>query len=798
MKLSYQWLQQWVNVQLPPEVVAEQLTAAGLEIEECLLVADNFSGVVIAEVKKVVKHPQADKLSVCEVTIGDGKTHTVVCGAQNVTAGVRVPYAQVGSILRQQTAEPKTILAATLRNVASAGMLCSAADLGMTETSEGLLLLPSDAPLGQDIREYLKLDDTILDVQLTPNRGDCLSVLGVAREVGAINHLPVKKITTQMINPQHKQSLPINIQANKACLRYAGRVITDINNKIPTPIWMQEALRRAGVRSISAVVDVMNYVMLEIGQPFHAFDLSKIDQEINVRFANEGETLTLLDGQTITLKPNVLVIADSKKPLALAGVMGGLESSVTTDTQTIFIESAHFNPSAIQGRARQYGLQTDGSYRFERGVDPLLPVIALDRATELLLSITGGKVGPAVDVNTQQPAWQQITIDLSSEQLSRLLGASLSNKEVVGILQRLGMLVEETKTGWQIQPPSFRFDMQLPEDVVEEIARIYGYTNLPATPSRLIMSIPRTEPRLTAENFAAVLVGRGYQEVITYSFTDPALQALCEPEQKALALANPIASDLAVMRTSIWPGLLSTLQHNANRQQDRIRCFEHGLCFIESAGELLQQPRIAGIISGTLFPELWQKPERQADFYAIKADVMALLGLCKRADEFTITPAAHSALHPGQSAAVLHKNSHIVGYLGAIHPRILQTLGIKSSVFGFELQLDPEITEFLLPKYQPLSRFPTVRRDLAIVVKEAVLAQQVEGIIREVAGIWLQDVIIFDVYQGKPIPAGSKSLALGLTLQASDRTLTDAEVDGLVKQVLDALAQKLNAELRDK
>jgi len=797
MKLSYQWLKQWVNVDLAPEVVAEQLTLAGIEIEECLLVADQFSGVVVAEVKKVEKHPEADKLSICEVSIGDGKTHKVVCGAQNVTVGVRVPYAQVGAILRQQTPEPKKIVAATLRNVNSAGMLCSAADLGMAEISAGLLLLPLDAPLGQDVREYLELDDILLDVQVTPNRGDCLSVLGVAREIGAINHLPVKKIPTHTISTHPLPNLPIHLDAHHACLRYASRCITEINNKATTPVWMQELLRRAGMRCISPVVDVMNYVMLEIGQPLHAFDFNTLEKEIHVRFANLGEKLILLDGQEISLEPNVLIIADAKKPQALAGIMGGLESSVTPDTHTIFIESAHFVPSAIQGRARQYGLQTDASYRFERGVDPLLPLVALDRATELLLNICGGKPSSAVDVEARQGIWQPVTINLSHDQLNNLLGTTLAHKEVSGILHRLQMQVEETPTGWQVQPPSFRFDMQIAEDVVEEIARIYGYTHLPATLSRLLMSLPRPVNHLTAEHFAEVLVGRGYQEVITYSFIDPRLQTLCEPDHPALPLTNPIASDLAVMRTSIWPGLLNTLVHNANRQQERIRCFEQGLCFVHLAGNLQQPPRIAGIISGTLLPEQWQKPVQMADFYALKGDVMALLGLTQRAADFTFIPAAHSALHPGQSAAIIYQTIQTIGHLGAFHPRILQTLGIKNPVYGFELQLTAEVTEFLVPRYQPLSRFPTVRRDLAIIVKENILAQQIEGIIREISGNWLQNLVIFDTYSGKPIPAGSKSLALGLTLQASDRTLTDGEVDSLIKQVLDALAQEFNAELRE-
>lgn len=640
-------------------------------------------------------------------------------------------------------------------------------------------------------------DDVVFDISLTPNRGDCLSTLGVAREVAALNDLVVKKIPVQDIEVKSSQHVPVKITAEQACPRYAGRVISGINNRLPTPTWMQDYLQRADVKSISLIVDVLNYVMLEIGQPMHAFDLSKITKSINVRFAKKEESLTLLDEQHITLMEDVLVIADEKKALALAGIMGGLESSVTADTTDIFIESAFFSPHVIQGRARRFALQTDASHRFERGVDPLLPVIALDRATELLINIGGGKAGPAVDITTGQQLESRKTISLSYKEIERLLGVVFSSDDVTKQLRALGMLVEENKTGWEVIPPSYRFDIHQPVDLLEEIARIFGYSRMPATASYLLMTAPTLLNNVSSQQYAKTLIDRGYNNVITYSFVDPVLQKRCEPEQIPVPLKNPIASDLSVMRTSLWPGLLSTLQYNANRQISRIRCFEQGLCFIQSGGELQQQSRLGAIAYGSLLPEQWQKPARAVDFYAMKADVETLLGLSGRSEEFTIVPATHPTLHPGKSAAILHQQDKIVGYVGAIHPQILQSLGIKGEAYGFELQLIPEVTNLRLSRYAPLSRFPQVRRDLALVLQESVSAQALEKLIKQICGKWLQNLTIFDVYRGESIQAGHKSVAVGITLQAVDRTLTDAEVDAMMKNVIAQLRQQLNAEIRE-
>jgi phenylalanyl-tRNA synthetase beta chain len=810
MKITYQWLKEWVSIKQSAEKLAEQITHAGLEVDSCSPVADDFTGVIIATVKKVEPHPQAEKLTICQVDAGDGQLHTVVCGAANVSVGIKTPYAQVGSILRQQTAQPKIMQEAALRGVMSAGMLCSAADLGMAEQSEGLLLLPSDAPLGTDIRNYLELDDSILDIQLTPNRGDCLSLMGVAREIGVLNR-EIPRTLANLPNPANvnipgvvevsiEDRFPVQIQAEDACWRYAGRMIKNINNTISSPIWMQERLRRAGIRSISLVVDIMNYVMLEVGQPLHAFDFEMLSEGIQVRFAKEGETLTLLDNQNVTLNPKTLIIADAKQALALAGIMGGLESAVSLETTTVFIESAFFHPDAILGRARQYNLQTDAAHRFERGVDPTLALHALERASSLIIALGGGHAGPITDINTDAFAdvinGTKKSIILESAFLEKVLGASLPATEVVDILQRLGNEVKVITGGWEVKTPSYRFDMALPEDLIEEIARIYGYTRLPATAPQLKMDMPRAhQQQLTAETFAQVLVARGYQEIITYSFVDPKLQKICEPEQAALPLLNPIASDLAVMRTSLWPGLLSTLQYNINRQCERTRCFEHGLCFLNSGADLQQQPRLAGVVMGSVFSEKWHANAFENDFYTVKADVLALLALTNNAMQFSILPGEHSALHPGQSAQIVSAEGNIIGFIGAFHPQVLQALDIKNTVYGFELIL-PALTNARLPKYQALSPFPHVRRDLAMILKQEIVAADILKAARKAAGECLIDITVFDVYQGANIAAGSKSMAIALTLQHAQRTLTDTEIDTIMQNVIVALEQKFSAVLR--
>lgn len=643
--------------------------------------------------------------------------------------------------------------------------------------------------------------DYVLDVQLTPNRGDCLSVIGLAREISAINSVSLISHKSPAVKVSSDKRISVNVSMEDACPRYAGRIVENVDNKISTPSWIKERLQLSGMNGVSLVVDVMNYVMLETGQPLHAFDLDKIEKSIVVRHAKRSEKLKLLDQREVELDVNTLIIADAEKPLAIAGIMGGLDSGVSDQTTSIFIESAFFAPVAIHGRARYYGLQTDASQRFERGVDPELAAKALERATELLVSIykenkVDVKVGPVIEVASKKHLPKNPEVKLNADQVARLLGTQIPNAEIANILKRLGMHVEGKAGDWKVTAPSYRFDVLQPEDLIEEIARIYGYTNLPSTAAPLYMSLPEErQQRLSADRFSDVLVGRGYQEIITYSFVDPVFQNVVEPHVLTLELVNPIASDLSVMRTSLWPGLLSTLQYNLNRQQTRFRCFETGVCFIshKEANKLEQQPRLAGIVTGPLFQEQWQKGA-DADFYTIKSDVMALLSLTHQKD-FTCVTAEHIALHPGQSAAILNADKKIIGYVGAFHPRILQVLDIKKPIYGFELKLN-ELEWAALPQYEALSVFPSVRRDIAVLLKASLSATEISKVVRDAAGTGLVDLVIFDVYQGKGIPDGFKSVALGLTLQHSQRTLTDAEVEEMIAKVIRALQEKCAAQLR--
>lgn len=656
----------------------------------------------------------------------------------------------------------------------------------------------------QELAEQLSLSglevdsvshDHVYDVQLTPNRGDCLSAQGLAREISAINSIAFNAHQHAAPKATSKKTLPIKVALEKACPRYTARVIENIDNTLKTPDAIKKRLQQSGINSISLVVDVMNYVMIETGQPLHAFDLSKIDGEIDVRHAKHGEKLVLLDDREVELDINTLIIADKKNPLAIAGIMGGLDSGVTENTTDILIESAFFAPEVIHGRARYYGLQTDAAHRFERGVDPELPIKALDRATELLLSISSGNAGPIIKAEAEKYLPKNHSVKLTSDHVTRLLGVKIPDSEIKNILERLGMDVKGKAGAWEVTAPSYRFDIQLAEDLIEEVARVYGYTKIPATAPYLLMTLPNEEQQhLTADKYSNVLADRGYQEVITYSFVDPMMQTLCEPHLKPLDLVNPIASDLSVMRTSLWPGLLSVLQYNINRQQNRFRCFEAGVCFLPHKNELLQQPRLAGVVMGSLSKEQW-KNKADSDFYTIKADIETLLALTHKADEFTFIKGEHSALHPGKTAAVVDKHKKVVGYLGAFHPRVLQALDIKTPVYGFELILSA-LQWAALPQYKPLSVFPSVRRDIAVIVKADLLSSTIEEVVRAAAGEQLIDFTVFDVYQGKGVPDDAKSIAMGLTLQHSQRTLTDAEVEACVQRVISALEQKCSALLR--
>lgn len=792
MKFSEQWLRGWVNPQVSRDELVARLSMAGLEVDSVTPAAGQFSGIVVGEILATEQHPDADKLRVCQVSSGQ-ETFQVVCGAPNARPGIKIPFAMIGAELPGDFKIKK----AKLRGVESFGMLCSAAELQISEENDGLLELAADAPVGEDIRTYLSLDDASIEIGLTPNRGDCLSIAGLARDVSALYDTPVTRPVVPAVAAAHDEVRPVEVSAPAACPRYLGRVIRNVDLSKPTPLWMVERLRRSDVRSIDAAVDITNYVMLELGQPMHAFDLAEINGGIRVRMAEEGEKLVLLDGQEVALRADTLVIADHTRALAIAGVMGGEHSGVNTEkTRDLFLESAFFEPISVAGKARSYGLHTDASHRYERGVDSQLAREAMERATQLLLDIVGGEAGPVVEAVSEQHLPQVAPVTLRAERITQMLGMEMDPAQVEQLLNALELTTVKSAEGqWTVTVPSHRFDISLEVDLIEELARLYGYNNLPVRyPQARLAPQGKPETRGDLPTLRRLLVARGYQEAITYSFIDPKLFELFSPGVEPLLLANPISSDMAAMRASLWPGLVKALQHNLNRQQDRVRLFESGLRFVGQLGDLQQQPMIAGVITGSRLPEGWANGRDGVDFFDVKADVEALLGYSGALSDFTFSAGKHPALHPGQTA-VIERDGKLVGYLGAIHPELAKALGLDRPVFLFELVLG-DVVEGRLPKFSELSKFPETRRDLALIAGRDVASSAVLELIRDNAGEWLTDLRLFDVYQGKGIDPDRKSLAVGLTWQHPSRTLNDDEVNTTLQNILTSLEQRLNTTLR--
>lgn len=791
MKFSEQWLRGWVSPQVNRDELVARLSMAGLEVDSVTPAAGVFSGVVVGEVLSTEQHPDADKLRVCQVSNG-AQTFQVVCGAPNVRPGLKIPFAMIGAELPGDFKIKK----AKLRGVESNGMLCSQAELQVGEGDDGLMELPTDAPVGQDIRVYLDLEDASIEVDLTPNRGDCLSLAGLAREVGALYNAPVTRPVVAAVPAVHDEVRSIEVLAPSACPRYLGRVIRNVDLSKPTPLWMVERLRRADVRSIDAAVDITNYVMLELGQPLHAFDLAEINGGIRVRMAEEGEKLVLLDGQEVTLRSDTLVIADHSRALAIAGVMGGEHSGVSATTRDVFLESAFFDQIAVAGKARSYGLHTDASHRYERGVDWQLAREAMERATGLLLEITGGEAGPITETVSEQHLPSIAPVTLRAQRVEQMLGLVIEDAEIVRLLTGLGLGISADGAGqWRVAVPSHRFDISLEVDLIEELARLYGYNRLPVRyPQARLAPQPKAEARAHLPELRRLLVARGYQEAVTYSFIDPKQFELFNPGVEPLLLANPISNDMAAMRSSLWPGLVKALSHNLNRQQDRVRMFESGLRFVGQLDGLKQEPMLAGVVCGSRLPEGWAQGRDPVDFFDVKADVEAVLGFAGALDAFAFVPGSHPALHPGQTARI-EREGRLVGFVGAIHPELSKTLGLDRPVFVFELVL-AEVAAGKMPKFSELSRFPEVRRDLALVADRDVAASAVLEVIRENAGEWLTDLRLFDVYQGKGIDPHRKSLAVGLTWQHPSRTLNDDEVNTTTQNILTSLEQRLNATLR--
>ncbi|GAB2542152.1 phenylalanine--tRNA ligase subunit beta [Rhodanobacter koreensis] len=791
MKFSENWLRELVEIKADRAALAHALTMAGLEVEELTVLGEGLAGVVVAEIVAAEKHPEADRLQVCKVDVGQGELLQIVCGAPNARVGIKVPLATVGTNLPGGIA----IKAAKLRGIESFGMLCSAKELGVDADASGLLELPIDAPVGQPLADYLGLPDASFELKLTPNRPDCLGLVGLAHDVAALFSSAVK-VPAQVAAPATGTAKRgIQLQAGKDAPRYLGRVVEGIDPAARTPLWLAERLRRAGMRPISAVVDITNYVMLELGQPLHAFDNNALQGDIVVRYAHAGETLKLLDGSEARLDEGFVLIADEHKALAVAGVMGGFDSRVTDTTHDIFLESAHFAPAAIMGRARKLGLHTDASHRFERGVDPELPRRALERATELLLSIAGGKAGPVLIAENLADLPKPAAVTLRRARLKRVLGVDVADAEVARIFTALGMQVESQADGWRITAPSSRFDIEREEDLIEEVARIFGYDNIPThSPAGALALAIEPEARINELALREQLAARGYHEAVNLSFVAADLLTRWGFTEQLVPLANPLSTDLAIMRPSLLPGLIEALRHNRARQQERVRLFEVARVF--AAGDPpVETPSLAIVACGSARGEQWGEPSRQLDFHDLKGDLDALIAWGGEPRRWSVhADGLPGWLHPGRGARVV-RDGETVGYLGALHPQLAKALDLGPDVHVLELALEPLLAR-RLPLAQPVPRFPAVRRDIAMDLPEEVNWSQIEQTVRGSLGARLQELRLFDRYSGKGVEAGRKSLAMGLILQDASRTLTDDDADRCVREAIAALEQTCKAKLR--
>lgn len=795
MKFSELWLREWVNPAISSEALSGQITMAGLEVDGVEPVAGVFHGVVVGEVVECGQHPNADKLRVTKVNVGGERLLDIVCGAPNCRQGLKVAVATVGAVLPGDF----KIKAAKLRGEPSEGMLCSFSELGISEDHDGIIELPADAPVGTDIREFLKLDDSTIEISVTPNRADCLGIIGVARDVAVFYQMPLTEPDMSPVAATITDVLPIDVQAPEACPRYLGRVVKGINVKAATPLWMREKLRRCGIRSIDPVVDITNFVLLELGQPMHAFDLSRIQGGIVVRMAQKDEPLTLLDGTKTKLNDDTLVIADHEKTLAMGGIFGGEHSGVNEETQDVLLECAFFNPLSITGRARRQGLHTDASHRYERGVDPALQHKAMARATALLLEICGGAAGPIIDVTSEKSLPKAVTIELRREKLDRLIGHHVADTQVTDILTRLGCQVAQKGDHWTAVAPSWRFDMQIEEDLVEEVARVYGYNNIPDVPVKANLEMTKhREADLSLKRVKNLLVDRGFQEAITYSFVDPKVQSLLHPGEEVLILPNPISVEMSAMRLSLWTGLLTSAVYNQNRQQSRVRIFESGLRFVPDTQANLgirQDVMLSAVITGNKNEEHWDLARQAVDYYDLKGDLEAILELTGKLDDIQFKAEVNPALHPGQSAAIYLRGERI-GFIGVVHPELERKLDLNGRTVVFEL-LWNKVADRVLPDAKAISRFPANRRDIAVVVAENVAAEDILVECKKVGANQVVGVNLFDVYRGKGVAEGYKSLAISLVLQDTARTLEEEEIAATVAKCVEALKQRFQASLRD-
>lgn len=792
MKFSENWLRSHVPTSVSRDELGAVLTAIGLEVEEVTALGAGLDHVVVARIVSAERHPEADRLQICQVDAGQGEHLQIVCGAPNARPGLIAPLAMIGAQIGELKIKP-----AKLRGVDSNGMLCSAKELGLDSDASGLFELPDDAPVGQTLVEYLGLPDASIEIKLTPNRADCFSIRGIAFDVAAACASEVVPFDAASVAAVGTRELTIDLAAGAEAPRYVGRVIEGINARAATPLWMAERLRRSGVRPVSLLVDITQYVMLELGQPMHAFDLGTLQGSIGVRRSRAGETLKLLDGRDAALDDSFLLITDADRPIALAGLMGGFDTRVTDDTTAVFLEAAHFAPAAIMGRGRKLGLHTDAGHRFERGVDPALPRTAIEYATRLVLDLAGGTPAPVTEAVREADLPATASIGLRRARIARVLGIQIADADVERILRALGMEVVASADGWQVTAPSRRFDIAIEEDLIEELARIHGYeqipTTLPGGASRIAMP---SETRLDDLSVRRQLVARDLQETINYAFVDAGLLGQWQLHEDVVALANPLSAELAVMRPSLLPGLVATLGRNAARQLGRVRLFELGRSFHPQAGEgtpaPLETQRVAAAVCGDADPQQWGLATRKVDFHDLKGDLESLAAASGAV--LTFQPSQRPYGHPARSAEVL-RDGVSLGWIGQIHPRLAKAMDIDVDVFAFELDLAP-LAARQLPRAAELSRFPSVRRDLAFLVPEAAAWADLEATLRRAVGPLLRQVTLFDRYVGQGVEPGFKSLAMGLILQDKSRTLTDRDVESVVAEAVSAMEREHHARIR--
>ncbi len=792
MKIAESWLREWVDPDLGTDELAHELTMLGHEVDGVEVEGAGIEAVVVAEVVECGKHPDADKLSVCKVSDGGDELIDIVCGAPNVRVGMKTPLAKPGVKLPNGMKLRK----AKIRGVVSNGMLCSAIELGLGDESDGIMDLPADAAVGQPLVDFLQLPDAVIDLDLTPNRGDCFSVLGIARDVSALSGAALKDAEVTSVKATITDTHPVELVEPAGCPRFAGRLIKGIDPAARSPVWMLERLRRAGLRGISPVVDITNYVMLELGQPLHAYDAALLNGPIRPRLAISGEKVTLLDEKEVELNDDTMIITDDSGPIGIAGMMGGLSTAVSDKTTDVFFEAAFWPQDFMAGRARAYGMHTDASMRFERGVDPGGQARAIERATELLVAVSGGDAGPLVDEVVAEHMPQRDAIALRRERIERLLGLAIDDQEVERILGSLAMVLEPTDEGWKVSAPSHRFDMQYEVDLIEEIARIHGYDSIPETTLSAQSPLETvTESTIEMERAAATLIGRDYQEIITYSFIDAEANKRFSGVESSLVLSNPISSELSVMRSSLWPGMVAAAAANLARQQDRVRVFEASRSYHGELDAHTEVVRLAGLVTGPVAPEQWGTKPEGVDFFDIKADVEAVLALTGDTSDITFESTEHPALQPGQ-AAVIKRGDESLGVIGKLHPRLAKQYDLKRGVFLFELDAAKALAS-AAPEAQAISKFPAIRRDIAVVVDDAVSANELVEAVASSAPELIRAVRIFDIYKGERIEAGRKSVAIGLILQETSRTLTDEDADTAMAAAIANLKNKFAAELRD-